>query len=183
MIFLQKLKSFFLFIFLSTLIVFSSPNKIIADESNNNLLWTTSAGNYFSERFFAGSQITKNNIKDLDKFWIFNSGSTSKINTVQSPPIFIGNQLIVVTITGELLSISPTHLQLLLEKKLDTPLLRRGLTYHKSTDQSIDGIYFSSYTNIVQLNKNGEIKNKFLTCVILLHPLFNKKTLYVATLH
>ena len=68
MIFLQKLKSFFLFIFLSTLIVFSSSNKIIADESNNNLLWTTSAGSYSSERFFSGSQITSNNIKDLDKF-------------------------------------------------------------------------------------------------------------------
>ena len=89
MIFLQKLKSFFLFIFLSTLIVFSSSNKIIADESNNNLLWTTSAGSYFSERFFAGSQITKNNIKDLDKFWTFNSGNTSKTDTVQAPPIFI----------------------------------------------------------------------------------------------
>ena len=161
MIFLQKLKSIFQYIFLLILIVFSSSNKIIADESNNNLLWTTSAGSYFSERFYAGSQITKNNIKDLDKFWIFNSGSTSKINTVQSPPIFIGDQLILVTLTGELMSISPENGKLLWKKKLDTPLGRRGLTYHKSTDKSIDGIYVSSGKNIVQLNENGEIKNKF----------------------
>ena len=116
---LQKLKSFFWFIFLSTLIVISSSNKIIADESNNNLLWTTSAGSYFSERFFAGSQITSNNIKDLDKFWTFKSGSTSKFNSVQAPPIFIGDQLILVTLAGELMSISPENGKLLWKKKLE----------------------------------------------------------------
>jgi outer membrane protein assembly factor BamB len=181
-IFLLKLKFFFLYFFLTVLVFFSSSSKTIADQSPNNLSWETSAGSYHSERFFTSSQITKNNIKDLEKFWVFNSGSTAKFNTVQSPPIFIGDQLILVTITGELISVSPENGKLLWKKKLEVPLGRRGLTYNKSIDKDINGIYVSSGKNIIQLDKNGDIISKILTGKSLLHPILNEKNLYVATL-
>ena len=72
------------------IIIFS--NKSFA-EGNNNLLWKTSAGNSYSHRFFSGEQINKDNIKNLTKLWTFNSGSTAPLDTVQSPPIFIEDQL------------------------------------------------------------------------------------------
>ena len=164
------------------LIFFSSSFSLIADENNNNLNWETSAGSYFSERFFKGTQITKDNIKDLEKFWVFNSGSTAKYNTVQSPPIFIDDQLILVNLIGELISISPKNGQLIWKKKLDLPLGRRGLTYNESRDKNFNGIYVSSGKNIIHLNKNGEIINIILAGKSLLHPIINKKKLYVATL-
>ena len=164
------------------LIFILSSFSLIADENNDNLNWKTSAGSYFSERFFKGTQITKDNIKDLEKFWVFNSGSTAKYNTVQSPPIFIDDQLILVNLIGELISISPKNGQLIWKKKLDLPLGRRGLTYNESRDKNFNGIYVSSGKNIIHLNKNGEIINIILAGKSLLHPIINKKKLYVATL-
>ena len=181
-IFLINLKFFLLYFFFTVIVIFSSSSKIIADESQDNILWKTSARNYHSERFFTGTQITKNNIKDLEKFWVFNSGTTAKYNTVQSPPIFIDDQLILVNLAGELISISPKNGELIWKKKLDLPLGRRGLTYNESADKNINGIYVSSGKNIIQLNKNGEVINEILTGKSLLHPIINKKNLYVATL-
>jgi len=106
---IKKFKKSFLSITLSFLIIFSLLDTVIANENDKNLLWKTSPGSYFSERFFDGTQITKNNIKDLDKFWTFNSGAAGKLSTVQSPPIFIGDQLILVTLDGHLVSISPKN--------------------------------------------------------------------------
>ena len=97
-------KIFFWFVLVS-LIIF---DKAFA-EANQSLLWKTSAGNSYSTRFFLGEQINKNNIKNLTKLWTFNSGSTDKIGSVQSPPIFIGDQLLLVTLSGELVSVSPIN--------------------------------------------------------------------------
>ena len=163
------------------LFVMLLPYKLFADE-NKNLLWKTSAGNYHSQRFFEGSQITKNNIKNLSKLWTFNSGSTAKLQTVQSPPIFIGDQLILVNLSGDLISLSPTSGEILWKKKLDAPLGRRGLTYHQSVNSEIEGIYVASGKNVIQLNHNGEIQKTFLTGLSLVQPFVDEKNLYVATL-
>ena len=169
---------YFLYFSLIVIIFF---NKSFA-EGNNNLLWKTSAGNSYSHRFFSGEQINKDNIKNLTKLWTFNSGSTAALQTVQSPPVFIGNQLLVVTLKGDLISLSPINGETLWKKKLATPLGRRGFTYHESEDSELEGIYVASGTNIVQLNKNGEIKKKFLTGLSLVQPFLDEKNLYVATL-
>ena len=151
-------------------------------EENSSLLWKTSAGNSYSHRFFSGEQINKDNIKNLSKLWTFNSGSTAAMQTVQSPPIFIGDQLLLVTLTGDLISLSPKNGKILWKKKLNSPLGRRGFIYHKSQDSELDGIYIASGKNIVQLNKSGEIKKNFLTGLSLVQPFLDEKNLYVATL-
>jgi len=169
---------FYLFIFL---FIFFYYNKSLSKELND-LQWKISAGNNYSHRFFSGNQINKNNIKHLSKLWTFNSGSTSKSQTVQSSPIFIGDQLLLVTLAGELVSLSPINGQLLWKKKLDKPLGARGFTYHESRDADISGIYIASGKKIVQLNKEGIVKNYFLTETSLLQPFLDEKNLYVATL-
>ena len=153
-----KQKHFLQSTFFSFLILFFLFNKLFADE-HNNLLWKTSAGNYYSERFFSGEQINKDNINNLTKLWTFNSGSTAKLQTVQAPPIFIGDQLLLVTLSGDLISVSPISGKIIWKKKLGAPLGRRGLTYHESDDVEIEGIYVASGKNIIHLDKNGEIKN------------------------
>tara|TARA_B110000259_G_scaffold171675_1_gene203381 strand:+ start:3843 stop:6131 length:2289 start_codon:yes stop_codon:yes gene_type:complete len=163
------------------LILLLFANRSFAEE-NNSLLWKTSAGNSYSHRFFSGEQINKDNIKNLTKLWTFNSGSTAALQTVQSPPVFIGNQLLVVTLKGDLISLSPINGETLWKKKLATPIGKRGFTYHESEDSELEGIYVASGTNIVQLNKNGEIKKKFLTGLSLVQPFLDEKNLYVATL-
>ena len=180
MIPLKQLNFLKYFLYFSLIIIIFS-NKSFA-EGNNNLLWKTSAGNSYSHRFFSGEQINKDNIKNLTKLWTFNSGSTAALQTVQSPPVFIGNQLLVVTLKGDLISLSPINGETLWKKKLATPLGRRGFTYHESEDSELEGIYVASGTNIVQLNKNGEIKKKFLTGLSLVQPFLDEKNLYVATL-
>ena len=180
MIPLKQLNFLKYFLYFSLIVIIFS-NKSFA-EGNNNLLWKTSAGNSYSHRFFSGEQINKDNIKNLTKLWTFNSGSTAALQTVQSPPVFIGNQLLVVTLKGDLISLSPINGETLWKKKLATPLGRRGFTYHESEDSELEGIYVASGTNIVQLNKNGEIKKKFLTGLSLVQPFLDEKNLYVATL-
>ena len=93
---LIKQKHFLQSTFFSFLILLFLFNKLFADE-HKNLLWKNSAGNYYSERFFSGEQINKDNINNLTKLWTFNSGSTAKLQTVQAPPIFIGDQLLSVS--------------------------------------------------------------------------------------
>jgi len=97
MIPLKQLNFLKYFLYFSLIVIIFS-NKSFA-EGNNNLLWKTSAGNSYSHRFFSGEQINKDNIKNLTKLWTFNSGSTAALQTVQSPPVFIGNQLLAVTLT------------------------------------------------------------------------------------
>jgi len=174
----KKNLCFYLFIFL---FIFFYYNKSLSKELND-IQWKISAGNNYSHRFFSGNQINKNNIKHLSKLWTFNSGSTSKSQTVQSSPIFIGDQLLLVTLAGELVSLSPINGQLLWKKKLDKPLGARGFTYHESRDADISGIYIASGKKIVQLNKEGIVKNYFLTETSLLQPFLDEKNLYVATL-
>ena len=174
---INPLKYYFLFF----LILLSIVNRSYA-ENNEVLLWKTSAGNSYSTRFFEGEQINKNNIKNLIKLWTFNSGSTAKLQTVQSPPIFIGDQLLLVTLSGDLISLSPTSGKILWRKKLDSPLGKRGFIYHKSNKEELEGIYVASGKNVIQLKKNGEIKNKFLTGLSLVQPFLDEKNLYVATL-
>ncbi len=74
-IFVPKFKNSLCIIFIFSCIIFSISTKSLSEE-NKNLLWQTSAGNNYSERFFFGDQINKYNIKNLSKLWIFNSGST-----------------------------------------------------------------------------------------------------------
>ena len=180
-IFVPKFKNSLCIIFIFSCIIFLISTKSISGE-NKNLLWQTSAGNNYSERFFFGDQINKYNIKNLSKLWTFNSGSTSKYDTVQSPPIFIGDQLLLVTLSGELISISPDNGELLWKKKLEAPLGRRGFIYHKSSKPENQGIYIASGKNVVQLNKKGEIKNYFSTGISLVQPFLDENKLYVATL-
>ncbi|MDB3949447.1 PQQ-binding-like beta-propeller repeat protein [Candidatus Pelagibacter sp.] len=174
---INPLKNYFLFF----LILLSIVNRSYAD-NNEVLLWKTSAGSSYSTRFFEGEQINKNNIKNLTKLWTFNSGSTAKLQTVQSPPIFVGDQLLLVTLSGDLISLSPTSGKILWKKKLDAPLGKRGFTYHKSNKEELEGIYVASGKNVIHLKKNGEIKNKFLTGLSLVQPFLDEKNLYVATL-
>jgi len=144
--------------------------------------WLTSAGNYKSHRFFSGQQIVKDNIKELEKFWIFNSNFSSPIDTVQAPPLFIKDQLIIVTLSGNLISISPDNGSENWKVKLETPVGKRGLTYHPSKNKNLEGLYVASGKNIIHLDKYGKIKNTFLTGLSLLHPIVYEDTLYVATL-
>ncbi len=95
--------------------IFLFPVNLFANEKN--LSWLTSAGNDYSHRFFSGGQINVNNIQNLEQLWIYNSGSTSISHTVQSPPIFIGDQLLLVTLPGVLISISPENGKTLWKKK------------------------------------------------------------------
>ena len=176
-----KKKSFSKYFLYLSLIILIFSNKSFAEE-NKRLLWKTSAGNSYSHRFFSGEQINKDNIKNLTKLWTFNSGSAAAQDTVQSPPIFIGEQLLLVTLAGDLISLSPTNGKMLWKKKLKAPLGKRGFVYHESEDSELEGIYVASANNIVQLNKKGEIKKKFLTGVSLVQPFLDEETLYVATL-
>jgi len=178
---LIKQKHFLQSTFFSFLILLFLFNKLFADE-HKNLLWKNSAGNYYSERFFSGEQINKDNINNLTKLWTFNSGSTAKLQTVQAPPIFIGDQLLLVTLSGDLISVSPVSGKIIWKKKLDAPLGRRGLTYHESDDVEIEGIYVASGKNIIHLDKNGKIKNIFSTGLSLVQPFIDEKNIYVATL-
>ena len=170
-------KFILLFFFICSLLT----NKIFANE-NKSLTWNTSAGNSYSERSFSGVQINKDNIKNLTRLWTFNSGSTAKLQTVQSPPIFIGDQLLLVTLSGDLISVSPIDGKILWKKKLETPLGRRGFIYHESKDSDIKGIYIASGKNIIQLSTDGVIQKTFATGLSLVQPFLDEKKLYVATL-
>ena len=179
-VFVTKLKNILYIIFVFLCMIFLTSAQSLSEEKKN-LPWHTSAGNYYSERFFSSDQINKYNVENLSRLWTFNSGSTAKYDTVQSSPIFIGDQLLLVTLSGELISISPDKGELLWKKKLKTPLAKRGFTYYEAENPEYKGIYVASGKNIIQISRNGEIKNYFSTGLSLVQPFLDENKIYVAT--
>ena len=85
----------------------------------------------------------------------------------------------LVTLSGELVSISPDKGELIWKKKLETPLAKRGFTYYEAKNPDYKGIYVASGKNIIQLSEKGEIKNYFSTGLSLVQPFLDENKLYV----
>lgn len=178
----NKMKKYLIkfFLIINLLLIFLI-SKTFA-ENNAKINWLTSAGNEYSHRFFSGDQINFDNINNLEKIWTFNSGNSSISNTVQSPPIFVDNQLILVTLNGDLVSISPKDGSVIWKKKIETPLGRRGITFHDTENKNTQGLYVSSGKKVYRLNLKGEVLDIFQTGLSLLQPFIHEKIMYVATL-
>lgn len=157
---------------------------ILFIHSNAYASWKHSNANFNSTNFSELSQINKENISNLQKIWIYNSGYIKKKNTVQSTPIFTGKYLILSTLNGELHAIKPDSGNLIWKTKLPAPVGRRGFMYS-------NGIIFTPTSKgIVAINENdGTISSHvgengfFGDDISLVPPIIYKNIVYVATLN
>ena len=142
--------------------------------------WFHSSGNYEGQRFSSLNQINKNNIKNLNKVWVFHSGEIDKKNVVQATPIFVDQKLIVVDIFGGVYALNPINGKKIWYTKLNPPAGRRGLTSYNKKDPKI---YISTKKTVVELDaKTGNILKEFKSGLSLLPPIIINKKIYVATL-
>lgn len=91
--------------------------------------WTRSGGNNSSDKFSSLTQITKENVADLEVAWVHKSGYSLVSDTVQTNPIFAGNTLITTNLDGNLIGIEPEGGVEKWRLNLPAPVGRRGLTY------------------------------------------------------
>jgi len=145
--------------------------------------WPTSAGGYESHRYSENSTITKDNISELKKIWTFKGSDVFNSDTVQATPIFTGEKLVSVSLSGVLRAINPLDGSLLWSTQLLTPLGRRGLSY-VSDQNGYDGFIFVASGDFVYKVREGDgvIDKKYQTGLSLLAPIIVKNELFVATL-
>ena len=142
--------------------------------------WLHSSGNFEAQRHSHLKQITKQNISELKKAWIFFSGKVDNRNVVQATPIFIDNKLIIVDIFGGVYALNPENGEIIWQKKFKPPVGRRGITSQKTNNSKI---YISSKKSVLELDaKTGRTLNKFESGLSLLPPIIVNKKIYIATL-
>lgn len=158
-------------------VVFFMFSNAIAD-------WKHSNGNYNGTNLSQLSQINKDSIANLEKDWIYNSGSIKDKNSVQATPIFTGKYLIISTLHGEMHAIKPDTGKLVWKKKLPPPVGRRGFAFNDGT------IFTPTSKGVVAINENDglislNIGNKgfFGEDISLVPPIVYDERVYVATLN
>lgn len=91
--------------------------------------WFRSGANDYSQKYSSISEITASNIRDLERAWIYKSGAIVPHDTVQTNPVFTGQNLITTTLDGRVIALSPIDGKLLWQRSLPPYVGRRGLTY------------------------------------------------------
>lgn len=168
---LARLKTFFF------AVVLISAEKVVAST------WETSAGNEHSQRHFNGSQINPENIDDLELLWRFDSGFSKKFDTVQSTPIFTGENIITVNLRGQVIALNPTSGSIRWQQNLSMPVGRRGLLFFKKKNEP-GSLYVPTKNGIAVLNpENGHVRGTIDSGMSLLQPIIFNEKIYVATLH
>lgn len=146
--------------------------------------WTHSNGNFNSTNYSELSQVNKSNISNLQKAWIYNSGSFKIKDTVQATPIFTGKHLIISTTNGEIHAINPGNGKFVWKTKLAAPAGRRGFVFNDRK------IFVPTRKGVVALDANtGEIlkslgnQGYFGSDISLVPPIIFEEIIYIATLN
>ena len=149
--------------------------------------WYRSHGNHSSNRFSELKLINKDNIKNLEIAWVFNSGEPQSI---QCNPIVIDG-IIYTPISGNYIAAIDGYNGNLIwkSKKFKSTLAKRGLIYWKDPVTNKERIFFSNEKNLISLNiKDGSLDKNFgsnglvRTGLNLLAPVIYKNQIIIATL-
>ena len=145
--------------------------------------WMHSNGDFNSRNYSKLNQINENNINQLKKSWVYNSGVIIKKNTVQATPIFTGKYIIITDLAGNLHALSPLDGKLIWKTKLPSPNARRGMTYLNSV------IYTPTSKGVAAINEDtGKIikdmgsDGYFGDSILLVPPIIFENHIYLATL-
>ena len=123
--------------------------------------WHRSNQNNFSQRFSELSLINKNNVKNLEVAWIYNS--KDGIGQIQSNPIIVEDKIITPTPGHYIVAInSKSGEEIWRFKSKSSFPAQRGLVYWKGNEKSDSGIFFSDQVGLYKLNaSNGILDNSF----------------------
>jgi glucose dehydrogenase len=143
--------------------------------------WTTSAGDDRSHRHAGLTQVTKDNLENLEQAWVFRSGSIAPKETVQATPIFARGKLVTVTLHGDLIALDPVSGKRLWTTHLKPPLGRRGLTF---AGRDGGAVFVASGDEVVEAQiSDGKIVRHFSTGTTLLAPIIDGDVLLAASLN
>ena len=164
-------------------------NPTISNNKNENTVnnWYRSHGNHSSNRFSELKLINKDNIKNLEIDWIFNSGESQSI---QANPVVVDG-IIYTPISGNYIAAINGYTGNLIwkSKKFRSTLAKRGLIYWKDSKSESERIIFSNEKNLISLDaKDGSFDRSFgsnglvRTGLNLLPPAIYNNQIILATL-
>lgn len=134
------------------------------DYSNPKKNWERSHGNNLSNRFSDLKIINKNNIKNLEVAWIYNSNNKNGQNIdIQCNPIIIDGIIYTPVIGGFIAAIDGSNgKELWRSQQFNADVARRGLVYWKNKNSSKERIFFNNGSKLISLiPKTGELDKKF----------------------
>ena len=121
--------------------------------------WPRSHGNNYSNKFSNLKKINKENIKNLDLAWIYNSNNNKGTNIdIQCNPIAVNGIIYTPVIGGFIVAIDGSNgKELWRSEKLNNDVARRGLLYWEDTKNNVGKIFFNNGSKLFALNaKNGK---------------------------
>jgi len=166
----MKISKIFLFsIFLLFACLFSK------NSFANSELWFRSGSDNSSSKYSSLDQINISNVKNLINVWTYRSGFPGIYDTVQTNPIFTGENLITTALDGRLIALNPESGKLVWQKYLPGSVGRRGITY------SAGKLFVPTGAGVYLLDsKTGNYLGIFGSEASLLPPIVTKKLLLTA---
>jgi len=135
--------------------------------SPDHALWQRSHGNEFSDKFSSLTQITPDNVKNLQVAWTHRSGAdlgdAKKIGlTVQTNPIYAGGLLFVTDTAGHLIALDAGSGKEAWRLELPTPVARRGLIWAPAADFAKSRLFVPAGDGVYAVNAaTGQIQREF----------------------
>ena len=167
----------------------SEKKPVISNNKNENTFnnWYRSHGNHSANRFSELKLINKDNVKNLEVAWIYNSG---KAQDIQCNPIVVKGVIYTPIGDNRIAAINGYNGKIIWKsKKFKSVLAKRGLIYWEDPNSDKKMIFFSSGKNLVSLNaRDGSFQSDFgsngvvRTGVNLLPPVIYKNQIVIATL-
>lgn len=167
----------------------SADSKKINSRKNNSIAhydmqWPRSFGGNDSKSYSSLTQITKNNVVNLELAWEFHSGVIVDKSSVQTAPILANNLIITSSPDGSVIGLEPDSGKEKWRTKLSAPVARRGLTFNdgKIYVPTSHGIHVLNVDD-GSINKNIDNIGKFGSKLSYVAPIINGNNLFVANIY
>jgi len=142
-----------------------TSKKIFALSDNNNPVnnsnWERSHGNNSSNRFSNLKKINNYNASNLEIAWVYKMENHK--GDIQANPIIVDGIIYTPIAGGYIIAVDGKSGKLIWKsKKFADSVARRGLLYHKDTNNKISRIIFSNRERLISLDaKNGKFIESF----------------------
>jgi len=142
-------------------LIYELSTSITKDSISKN--WHRSNGNNSSTKYSSLKQINRDNVKNLEIAWKYQSLEKPKsVLNVETNPIIVGDKMFVPTVDNHLLSINAKTGIEIWKIKLPFMVARRGLVWEPNDDFSKSRLFVPTSKGVYAINaENGQILNDF----------------------
>jgi glucose dehydrogenase/mono/diheme cytochrome c family protein len=145
--------------------------------------WSHSSGSYKSERYSKNTQITEQNISNLNIAWEYSTKQIRENTPIQASPIYTGTKIVSVALDS-IYALNPDDGSIIWETFLDDQIFKlegaaKGITFIMDDNPKV---YVPTNMGIVEISElDGQITNHFNSGASALPPVIYQDKIVIAT--